>query len=242
MSFPNWGNVPSWLAAGSLLLAFRIFTRDRVNAEREQVDLVGWWATISPNTKGQDDPEVIVVWHIRNASELPIDINYLEFRLDSRWLVPLDSQEIRIPDIDAALTISTMEVGRRATHNYFMLDAHIPPKETWESAETLINVASHKPSKTGQLDFRHTRCVVNICCITDNAGRRWRVSPGKGERAKRHRWYSRNKGVRVPPEWLGPIRGSRRWRQLNRLFRSKIPNSSPSVVEADMGIRPKGEI
>jgi hypothetical protein len=35
------GNVPSWLAAGSLLLVFVIFIRDRGNSDRSQVDRVG---------------------------------------------------------------------------------------------------------------------------------------------------------------------------------------------------------
>jgi hypothetical protein len=45
----DWGSVPAWLGAGSLLLAFVVFLRNRGNAERAQVDLIGAWALHSMN-------------------------------------------------------------------------------------------------------------------------------------------------------------------------------------------------
>jgi hypothetical protein len=52
-----WGSVPAWLGAVSLLLAFRIFWRDRSNAERSQVDLVGAWGTTEYERRSPDPSE-----------------------------------------------------------------------------------------------------------------------------------------------------------------------------------------
>jgi hypothetical protein len=40
------GDVPSWIGAGSLLLAFRIFLKDRSRSDRTQVDALGIWGDI----------------------------------------------------------------------------------------------------------------------------------------------------------------------------------------------------
>jgi hypothetical protein len=43
----DWGNVPAWLGALSLILAYRVFMRDRYNAQRGQMDKLGAWATVA---------------------------------------------------------------------------------------------------------------------------------------------------------------------------------------------------
>jgi len=71
----DWGSVPAYAAAASLLLAFRLFLRDRRNAERAQVDLVGVWGmwerTALPEDLADRPYDVTVRVFIRNASELP---------------------------------------------------------------------------------------------------------------------------------------------------------------------------
>jgi hypothetical protein len=71
----DWGNVPAWLGAGSLLLAFTIFIRDRRNSDRLQVDRVGVWFTETYERRmpgvGEDQgrvEEADIQVHVRNAS------------------------------------------------------------------------------------------------------------------------------------------------------------------------------
>jgi hypothetical protein len=72
----DWGNVPAWLGAGSLILADVVFMCDRTNSDRVQVDLVGAWATVAYERSAPDvSPRVetgLVTGHMRNASELPV--------------------------------------------------------------------------------------------------------------------------------------------------------------------------
>jgi hypothetical protein len=74
------------------LLAFVIFWRDRSNAERSQVDLVGAWGTTEYDRRAPDISERVeqlsVHLFIRNASELPIEVAQLACDLETRWLVP----------------------------------------------------------------------------------------------------------------------------------------------------------
>jgi hypothetical protein len=69
---PDMGNVPSWIGTVSLLLAFRIFLRDRGKSDRVQVDAVGIWGDIEreavlPGKPRTDDVKVQI--HIRNATD-----------------------------------------------------------------------------------------------------------------------------------------------------------------------------
>ena len=80
----QWGTVPEWLAAGSLLLAFRIFLKDRATADRAQVDLVGIWADRPASTADR----VWVQMNVRNGSQQPIFGEALDFEPRSYWRLP----------------------------------------------------------------------------------------------------------------------------------------------------------
>lgn len=71
----DWGSVPAWLGAGSLLLAFRIFWRDRSNAERSQVDLVGAWGTTEYERRAPDISDRVEKVSVTSSSEM--QANYL---------------------------------------------------------------------------------------------------------------------------------------------------------------------
>jgi hypothetical protein len=45
----DWGSVSAWLGAISIILAFRIFMRDRANTDRAQVNTTAvWWEVEAP--------------------------------------------------------------------------------------------------------------------------------------------------------------------------------------------------
>ena len=226
MPFPAWGDVPSWLAAGSLLLAFRVFTRDRTNLARQQVDSIGWWPLL---TVDESDPDVLkVTWCIQNASELPIDIDYFEFTPKSYWHIPGKHVEAEWGGKRYTLSPYDIRAGLDVEYQFFFSDIHIPPKEVWKSSNIRVGVKPQRPKDADRVMLEKTNCVVKICCITDNAGRRWRVLPGRGQRAKRHRWYSHT--GKVPHEWESFLRKhKRRLRfRLRRLLRKK-----PQAQRAD---------
>ncbi len=87
----DWGNVPAWLGAGSLILAYLVIMRDRTSSERAQVDLVGAWTTVEYERSAPDvSPRVesgMVTGHVRNASELPVRVAQIAYKVESRWMV-----------------------------------------------------------------------------------------------------------------------------------------------------------
>jgi len=116
------GTVPSWFAAGSLLLAFQLFLRDRRNADRAQVDLIGAWGTTAYQPRLPNDPsrvvEATVQPYVRNASELPIEVKRLAYEVHTTWL---------IPDCELAWA----PVAGVSPQRCFIDDLRIPPQETW---------------------------------------------------------------------------------------------------------------
>jgi hypothetical protein len=186
----DWGSVPAWLGAGSLLLAFRIFWRDRTNAERSQVDLVGAWGTTEYERRAPDASERVVQVRvrlfIRNASELPIEVVQLACDLETAWLVP-DGE------------IAYRPVAGVQPHRSFTDHIVVPPQDTWDSSHE-FNIAHLAPENAVQLSLIHGAVVViRWLLIIDNAGRRWEVRPASGSRARRIRWYSRREEYQ--PAW-----------------------------------------
>ena len=186
----DWGSVPAWLGAGSLLLAFRIFWRDRSNAERSQVDLVGAWGTTEYERRSPDAPErieqVTVHLFIRNASELPVEVAQLACDLETRWLVP-DGE------------LAYRPVAGVQPHRCFIDRIVVAPQYTWDGSYD-FNIEHLAPENAVQLDLiRGVVAVIRWLLIIDNAGRKWEVRPGSGTRARRVRWYSRREEYQ--PAW-----------------------------------------
>jgi hypothetical protein len=131
----DWGSVPAWLGAGSLLLAFRIFWRDRSNAERAQVDLVGAWGTTEYERRSPDASErvehVKVHLFIRNASELPVEVTQLACDLETTWLVPDGEFAYR-------------SVAGVQPHRSFSDPIVVAPQDTWDGSYD-FNIAHLAP-------------------------------------------------------------------------------------------------
>jgi hypothetical protein len=183
-----WGSIPAWLGAGSLILAYIVFRRDRVNAERRQVDLLGAWATATYERRLPHEvprvEECQIVGHIRNASELPIRIRQIAYRTETSWLV--EDQEQSMPY--GGPWTSTPGTG---PFRSFQDDlGTVPPGET-RSLPFNINVAHLAPADAAQLGLSDgVTPYVDWLLVVDNAGRKWDVRPKTGRRAKRvrRRW------------------------------------------------------
>jgi len=182
------GTVPAWLGAGSLLLAFVIFSRDRGNTARAQVDRVGVWFTETYERRfpgvGPDQgrvEEATIAVHVRNASDLPVQVVQLAYEVRTRWMVPV------LPESPVPAHEETAGDG---CVRQFLDDFRVPPGETLDMPSP-VNVAHLAPEGAVQLAlFRGVTGAASWLLVVDNVGRRWIVRPRKG-RARRLRWYRR---------------------------------------------------
>jgi hypothetical protein len=210
MGFPNWGDVPEWLAAGSLLLAFRIFLRDRARSDRAQADKVGIWGKIKRDPSflsGQRVDDVEVQMCIRNASDLPIEVIQIAWTLQTRWGIPFGDNK-PYPELPIR-----QYVKGKADVMRFLGAVGAAPQETWQSQWYKVNLTHTAPADDAMLLIfsEGVKCVISYALITDNAGRRWEVRQRQGKSAKRIRWYSRS-APHYPMEWQNPV--ARRFRVL----------------------------
>jgi hypothetical protein len=169
---PDLGNVPSWIGAGSLLLAFRIFLRDRSRSDRAQVDAVGIWDEIEreavlPGKPRIDDIKVQI--HIRNATDVPIDVPSVAFTFETIWVVPSFSDEL-----EGLGPHVREQLPGKADSLRFMESIRVAPQDTWDGPWTPIILTHTAPADSASLGFFSdgVRCVVAYALITDNAGRR----------------------------------------------------------------------
>ncbi|TDU05606.1 hypothetical protein EDD99_4131 [Streptomyces sp. 846.5] len=199
----DWGTVPAWLGAGSLILAFRIFMRDRNNSERSQVDLVGLWGRIdsADNVDDKSGSHIATIkLYIKNGSKLPVVIAYLHHGITGRLI---DSNGDAVL---AGLSGSGHElnVTRRSDIQDSKLrigPQRIPPEETWESPDgyEITYTYPRNDSKDGPIwDINY---VALRLIVIDNAGRIWEVRPGSGVRARQIHWYSRHKPREISNWW-----------------------------------------
>jgi hypothetical protein len=182
------GTVPSWLGAGSLLLAFVIFFRDRRNSDRAQPDRLGIWFTEKYEMRmpaaGTDQSrveEAEIEVHVRNASDLPIDVIQLAYEVRTAWMVPHEPAD---PVSAYAVTPSSDGVQQ------FLNDLRVPPGETLDMSFP-VNFAHLAPDGAVQLSpIRGVTAAANWLLVIDNVGRRWVVQPRRG-RARRWRrvWH-----------------------------------------------------
>jgi hypothetical protein len=199
----DWGSVPAWFGAISLVLAFVIFARDRAKSERSQVDLIGVWGeptwdmpemTRNPAKRVQGGT---IQLFARNASQLPVEIAYIAFELHTAWMVPVE----RPDDLQVWEGKPGTEPGKA-----FIGPVRIAPDKTWEGQPQEFDLAHTAPHPEAQLWMLvgGITCRIRFVLVLDNAGRRWETRPGAGRRARRIRWYSRRRQD-FPYEWKHPI-------------------------------------
>ncbi len=218
------GNVPSWLGAGSLLLAFWIFLRDRSRSDRTQVDAVGIWGDIDPKPVFPGEPrsdDIKVQLHIRNATELPVEVHLLAFSFQTRWMVPSFSDKPPGPGPHTWEQVS----GKTDTLR-FMGPLGIAPQKPWDSQWITINLTHTAPADSASLvsTTDGTKCEIKYALVVDNAGRRWEARQRQGKPARRIRWYSRS-GEYYPVEWQNAL--GRRFRILKSKAKGRIRDIRP---------------
>lgn len=180
----DWGTVPAWLGAASLILAFRIFLRDRGNAERAQVDLIGAWTNVEYECSWPACPRVVegtVTAHIRNASQLPVRVVMIAYKVDSTWLVE-DLEQSSFSQGGTGVWTPTPGVEPQLRfHN----DLLVAPQETKE-IPFAVNVEHMAPDRGVQLSPTDgLKSKVEWLLVVDNAGRRWEINPERGGQATR---------------------------------------------------------
>jgi hypothetical protein len=193
-------DIPALLSAISVVLAFVVFIRDRMNQDRRQVDSVGAWARVEYERRGPIDEERVeegrVVAQIRNASELPVRIRQIGYRTTTLWFVE-DTAQSRLPDGIGVFTPTPGTEPLRTFHE----DVVVPPGQTLELPFD-VNVAHTAPAGAIQLDLlRGIDCHVDWLLVLDNAGRKWHLRPQKGRRARRVRSWSRRRDEYMPRSW-----------------------------------------
>jgi hypothetical protein len=235
MDFPHWGDVPEWLAAGSLLLAFQIFRRDRAKSDRAQVDSVGVWPEVRGSASlpgGPRHDEVGIRWCIRNASDRPVEVDQVAWSFETQWGVPAPTQPVPPDHPDfPALEVRKYVPGKPDVLRLLGMMA-VPPQKTQRSLWFPIVLTGLAPDADALLSFMSggIRPIVKYILVTDNSGRRWETRLKRGKRARRIHWYSR-RGPHYPSEWQSPV--GRRFRALKakarewaRKLRRRPPASS----------------
>jgi hypothetical protein len=199
---PDWlgdadlGTVPSWLAVGSLILAYVVFRRDRRNVERSQVALVSAWGEGDYEIKlpGEADvKQATIFMHVRNASELPVIVKQLAYEVRTRWLVEDREQQSMLR---VYKPVDAPEPVRAFPH-----DLQLGPAETKDLSPFEVNVEHLAPDGSRQLDIVGGVTVKVAWLLIRTGGRRWVVKPDvRGGRAKRARWWWRPEEF-MPSKW-----------------------------------------
>jgi hypothetical protein len=138
----DWGSVPAWLGAGSLLLAFRIFLRDRKVIERAQVDKLGVWFEVERDVSLPGQPRienVEIKMSIRNGGDLPVELTYAAWGVTTRWTAPDTSQPSYDPNLPVQMVHSVVPGTR--VHKQFVGPLTIAPQDTRKLEPWKVNIA-----------------------------------------------------------------------------------------------------
>jgi len=168
------------------------------------IDKVVIWLTTSYerqwlelDKKADRIEEIKFTRHARNANEVPIDVHQVAFDIETQWWVPSDGNGV---DADRTLPSWTSKPGTelsRCFQGRFLL----PPDSSLPENPQKHHVGQQAPGRATQLDIINgVRATVRWFLAIDNAGRRWEVRPGRGQRARRIGWYSRRRGD-YPGDW-----------------------------------------
>jgi hypothetical protein len=134
--------------------------------------------------------EATIQVHVRNASDLPVQVIQLAFEVRTRWTVPIE------PQGPVPAHVATPGDG---CVQLFLDDFRVPPGETLDMPSP-VNVAHLAPEGAVQLwPIQGVTATASWLLVIDNVGRRWIVRPRQG-RAKRWRWY-RKRQEYWPRRW-----------------------------------------
>jgi len=175
---------------------WQVFVREPRKLAREQVDRLAAWA--EPKAEFKRTPgkphQVEVRAFLHNASTLPIQIVHAGVDVRSTWAVP----DVLQPD-------KRVEVSKPAdgleTSSMFFGRFRLPPGKTHEQVHTL-DISDHAPAASTMLwPDRAVVCDFRTILVIDNAGRRWRLRPGRSGSAKRARRNRKREDEYEPRDW-----------------------------------------
>jgi hypothetical protein len=199
---PNFGDVPSWLGAVSIVLAFVIFGLERRNRSRAQVDALGVWTRVSYTPKMPDSEdavgEVSATVFARNAADVPVKVVQLACALRPVWMVPDPDAQTGGPP--GRIWVWRPEPGLDPPVRSFLGPFTVAPGDQFENLSS-FNVDHTRPEGAIQLSITDgASCDVMWVLVIDNAGRRWEIRPGTSGRARRIRRWSRRREYQ-PVDW-----------------------------------------
>lgn len=187
----------------SLVFAILLFWRDRRRDDRELIDKLAVWPTVSYDDKLElHRPDELVApaqvkLQSKNASDLPIEIHAVECEVTSRWMVPVPG-----PQVVEAYNVVPSTKAPQVLFSYYDL---LPPDHVEVLMDYALTMVDQAPDNAVSLDPIHGVVArVRWFLAIDNAGRRWEVQPGRGRRARRIRWYTPRRAY-YPVEWQHPL-------------------------------------
>jgi len=198
----DYGTVPGWLAAFSILLAFYIFRLDRRATERTQVDLIGVWLKLDYERVLPIEAARVETGRftrfVRNGSALPVEIVQIAFSIHTRWMVrDLVQWRDDVP-------VWAVKPGTGSVQMYSGR-VRVPPAETWDSGSQEVNLAHLAPEHADQIDpIDGLSYELHWVLLIDNSGRRWEIRPMTGGPARCITWWSRRRRD-YPVEWKNRV-------------------------------------
>lgn len=193
-----WGN---FLAGIALPLAVWVLIRDRLAANRAQVDRLAAWIdppSFAPLQRTPGQPVwVDVRVLIRNTSKLPLEIVHVGVKLRPIWVVP----DVLQPDQVRNKTFPVFMPRQTKESTFVFQGIRLGPGATHEQAHQTDVADSAPPKSLGISPVRGIVCEFRSVLVIDNAGRRWRLQPGRAGSAERVRSGGKRKDEYEPQYW-----------------------------------------
>lgn len=164
------GTIPAWFGGLSLLLAFRLFLRDRKNNDRAEIDkVVVWWSTkYDRRMPGQlaRVEEIEHTLHAKNSSDGVVTIEAITARVSPRWVVPdLEQTSPELPVWSVEPGVATDEIS-------IWTPFDIPPDDKIPEHAQPFNVAHHAKVDDAQIEiFGGATITVLWFLAVDNVGK-----------------------------------------------------------------------
>ncbi|WP_410576624.1 hypothetical protein [Amycolatopsis sp. lyj-108] len=169
----DWGNVPSWLSALSIVVAVAAFMRDKRRHQRRQVDEVtaaGHVLFDAPRIRNRDDSEeseydpLYVSLYVQNASKLPVRDVVVNYTVRVHW------RDRR-----------TRKFYRTRFTRVAWYAQNIDPDTTMKPQMSEIEIAA--PPNERHTLTRDASLTITHVYIRDSVGKMWVWFPGSGRAA-----------------------------------------------------------
>lgn len=170
----EWGNVPSWVSTGGLIIAAAVYVRDRSHRLKFQAQSVGVWATVDIVLQTGGTYARIGI-HAHNASDLPVSIRYVWCRVN--YNITSINSSYRQSNEPASLL-------RYAP-------ATIPPKSTVTLTSDLMCKLQLDDASDATFGIVDANALVKRFEVIDNTGIEWAIYPIAGRSSRRVRRFGK---------------------------------------------------